>query len=179
MICSEGSMFYKNTMVFMMLFLFFGVPARWASAEHADALKKKETGNYQLEMEEIIETKTAAAEDPSLRMSRQEKKRIRKRYEQFKNMPSEKQEFLKRRWKAFKNLSPEEQVKIRMRHERFMKMTPDQKEELLRRREWWQKLSPQDREAWRRRRKAEQDGKLKKKHERGIGSEALDQEAVK
>jgi hypothetical protein len=172
-------MFYKNMMVFMMLFLFFGVPARWASAEQADTLKQKEAGNYQLEMEEIIETKIAATEDPGLRMSRQEKRHIRKRYEQFKNMPPEKQEFLKRRWKAFKNLSPEEQVKIQMRHERFMNMTPDQREKLLRLRERWQKLSTQDREAWRRRRKAEQDEKLKAKNERKIGSKVLDQEAVK
>ena len=85
------------------------------------------------------------------KMSPAEKRALRERYRQRKNMPSNEQDELQKNFDNWRRLDPEEKAAARKNFRRWQNMSPEQRERLKQRWQEYRRLSPERRAEMKRR----------------------------
>lgn len=142
------------------LIIFFGVLTTLcmsgALAQEVNVSKSEESiYNFDFDKSEGVEREEMQRRH--LIMRKEQKRRIKKGYEKFKNLLPEEQERLKERWRRFKSLPKDQQETIKKRQVRFQKMSKDDRQKLKRRYHRWDDFSPEQRQRLKDRQKSFQD----------------------
>ena len=85
------------------------------------------------------------------RMSPEEKRIIKKRYQEWESLPEYKQQMLRRRMEKYKQLPPQERERFRQRHRQLQKLPPEERYKIREKLRKWDSLSPEEQEQIRQR----------------------------
>jgi len=85
------------------------------------------------------------------RMSPEEKRILKKRYQEWESLPENKQQMLRHRMEKYKQLPPQERERFRQRHRQLQKLPPDERYKIREKLRKWDSLPPEEREQIRQR----------------------------
>jgi len=85
------------------------------------------------------------------RMSPEEKRILKKRYQEWESLPEHKQQMLRHRMERYKQLPPQERERFRQRHRQLQKLPPGERYEIREKLRKWDSLSPEEQEQIRQR----------------------------
>ena len=85
------------------------------------------------------------------RLSPEEKRMLKKRYQEWESLPEHKQQMLRRRMKKYEQLPPQERKRFKQRHRQLQKLPPDERYRIREKLQEWDRLSPDEKEQIRRR----------------------------
>ena len=79
-------------------------------------------------------------------LSPEEKKMLKRRYQQWQSMPEERQQLLRQRMEKWKQLSSEERELLQQRFRQWKKLPPEERERTREKLREWNALSPEEKE---------------------------------
>ena len=85
------------------------------------------------------------------RMSPEEKRILKKRYQEWESLPEYKQQMLRHRMEKYKQLPPQERERFQQRHRQLQKLPPDERYKIREKLRKWDSLPPEEQEQIRQR----------------------------
>ncbi len=85
------------------------------------------------------------------RMSPEEKRILKKRYQEWESLPEYKQQMLRHRMEKYKQLPPQERERFRQRHRQLQKLPPEERYKIREKLRKWDSLPPEEQEQIRQR----------------------------
>ena len=85
------------------------------------------------------------------RMSPEEKRILKKRYQEWESLPEYKQQMLRHRMEKYKQLPPQERERFRQRHRQLQKLPPEERFMIREKLRKWDSLPPEEQEQIRQR----------------------------
>ena len=80
------------------------------------------------------------------KLSPEEKKRLKKKYQQWRSMPQERQQLLRQRMEKWNQLPSEERELMHQRFQQWKKLPPEEREQTREKLRKWNGLSPEEKE---------------------------------